>query len=106
MNHCRTPQNQPLELVAVQIAARLKSPQIAEDKDFIRRYKALYRTLMIYKYRLLPWPLLRRVSYAKWRADGERGRGGGHPGGVALARSANGTSVGNFRGRFLAMMYF
>src|ERR1035441_7337420 len=44
MNHCPPAQNGLLEPVAVQIAARHKSPQTADSQGLVRLRKALYRT--------------------------------------------------------------
>ena len=45
MNHCEPPQNQPLEPVASQIAARQKESQVTGDQSLIGNHKVLYRTL-------------------------------------------------------------
>ena len=46
-NHCRPPQNRFREPVAAQIAARPKALQWPEIARLIRRYKVLYRTLVL-----------------------------------------------------------
>src|ERR1019366_7868325 len=47
MNHCPPAQNGLLEPVAVQIAARHKSPQTADSQGLVRLRKVLYRTPVI-----------------------------------------------------------
>src|ERR1017187_5569067 len=44
MNHCPPAQNGLLEPVAVQIAARHKSPQTADSQGLVKLRKVLYRT--------------------------------------------------------------
>src|SRR5713226_102091 len=47
MNHCGPPSNWLWAPAAVQIAARQKSPQAAEETGLIKPRKVLYRTLVI-----------------------------------------------------------
>jgi hypothetical protein len=50
MNHCEPPQNWLRAPAAIQIAARQKPPQTAEQQELINLDKVLYRTLVQFEW--------------------------------------------------------